>query len=97
MERMSSRSSGVMKVELSASKIWRVIWSPSCSSALSSTTLTRRSSRFVLLAISGKRRAPYRFSVSLLEQLVEALLPGHEPRMMVSTFTLGSRPPVTTR
>ena len=34
-ERMSSRSKGVMKVGFRASKIWRVIWSPSCSMALS--------------------------------------------------------------
>ena len=57
-ERMSSRSKGVMKVVLRASKIWRVIPSPSRSRALSCTPLTLRSSRLVAWAISEKTFAP---------------------------------------
>jgi hypothetical protein len=58
-ERMS-RSNGVMKVVLRASKIWRVIPSPSRSSALSCTPLTLRSSRLVAWAISRNTFAPSR-------------------------------------
>ena len=57
-ERMSSRSNGVMKVVLSASKIWRVIRSPSRSRALSRTALTWRSTRLVAWAISENTLRP---------------------------------------
>ena len=46
-----------MKVELSASKIWRVILSPWCSTALSSTSLTLRSAMSRARAMARNRSA----------------------------------------
>ena len=68
-----------MKVELRASKISRVIMSPSCSMAFSWSFFARRSSRLVLRAISAKsaRRLEEVLGVPG-EELVEALLLGHE-------------------
>ena len=94
MDWMSSRSKGVMKLWFRASKTSRVIRSPSCSIAFSSSTLIRRSSKLEVRAISAKSftafsrlavsRARISWNLLLLRQerlddAVELLQPGASP------------------
>src|SRR4051812_27534814 len=89
---MSSRSKGVMKEEFRASKICRVMVSPSCSSSRSSDMRSRRVGRSAFTNSENRRADRSRFSVSRSNSSWDRSSFGINQRMRASTFAIRLSP-----